>query len=134
MARQNPIKYVFNVSKPFKEVRHYKSETKITVPNLLTTDLNISKDRRYNNSQNVSYWLKIREKQKWSKVITGLKATNKSLLYYGDIPTQQSNRNIPTHLLVFKFNRGGSQLIIYLYQNYYPSNIQKLQSILSNHY
>lgn len=131
MAKQNPIKCVYNASKIFKEVRHYKSEKPITETNLLTEKINISKDRKFNNSINVSYWLKIRCKNKWSNAITGLKDTHIPLVYYGDIATISNGKKIPKHLLIFHFTPGGNSVTIYLFENYYPFNTQELNQILN---
>lgn len=133
MTKQKPIKIVYNVSKTFKEVRHYKSVEPILNTNLLTSEINISKDRKFNNSRGVSYWIKIRHPKKWSKVISGLKSTKRPMLYYGDIPTVLNGRKIPKHLLVFRFVKVENSLTIYLYENYYPTTERELQIILSKH-
>lgn len=131
MAKQTYFKHVYNVSKVFKEVRHYLSEKPIIEHDFLTETINISKDRKFNNSQNVSYWLRIREQKKWSKVITGLKTTNIPLLYYGDIATSTNGRKLPRHLLIFHFNSGGSKVTVYLFKDYYPSNNEELIRTIS---
>jgi len=127
--------YVFNVTKQFKQVRHYQSEKELAETNLLTSTINISKNRMFNNSKDARYFLKIRNGKHWSKTTTsGLLATNKSLLYYGDIAKNVNGIFKKTHLLIFRFNRGGTQLKIDVYKNYYPSNTNKLQNILAKYY
>lgn len=133
MATQTPTQYKFKAFKCFKQVRHYQSENNLTATDLLTDTINISKDRSFNNSKGVSYWLKIREVKKWSKAVTGLKRTSNKLLYYGDIATSTNGVYKPTHLLIFKFVAGGREVSIDIYTNYYPKNQAELQNILSNY-
>ena len=133
MATQTPAQYNFKAVKCFKQVRHYQSEKKLTATDLLTTTINISKDREFNNSRGVSYWLKIRDVKKWSKAVTGLKRTSNQLLYYGDIATSKNGVHKPTHLLIFKFTPGGKELLVFLYKHFYPKNNTELQSILSKY-
>lgn len=131
MAKQNPIRCVFNVSKIYNEVRHYESEISLKETVLLTDLINISKDRQFNNSKNVSYWLKIRQNNKWSSAITGLKTTHIPLVYYGDIAIKINGINKPTHLLIFQFEPGGKRVVIYLFNNFYPQNTQELNQLLN---
>lgn len=127
-------KYVFNVSKEFKQVRHYQSEKELE-NDLLTSTINIAKNRMFNNSKDARYFLKIRNGKSWSKTTTsGLLETNKSLLYYGDIAIHTNGVFKKTHLLIFKFNRGGTILNIDVFKNYYPRNNSELQNILANYY
>lgn len=132
MATQ-PIQYTFKAVNCFKQVRHYQSERELTATDLLTSTINISKDREFNNSKGISYWLKIREAKKWSKAVTGLKNTSNQLLYYGDIPTKINGMYKPTHLLIFKFVAGGQKVSIDVYYNYYPKHQAELQNILSKY-
>ena len=79
-------KYVFNVSKEFKQVRHYQSEKELVKNDLLTSTINISKNRMFNKSKDARYFLKIRNGKNRSKTITsGLLTTGNNLVYYGDI-------------------------------------------------
>ncbi len=133
MATQQPTQHIFKAIKCFKQVRHYQSEKELTATDLLTTTINISKDREFNNSKDVSYWLKIRDVKKWTKAVTGLKRTKNSLLYFGDIATSKNGVYKPTHLLIFKFRPGGKELLVYLYKHFYPRNTTELQNILSNY-
>ena len=134
MAKHNPIKTVFKEVKRFKQVRHYQSENKAIQTNLLTSLINISKDREFNNSKGVLYWLKIREVKKWSSNITGLKRTKNNFVFFGDIPTKRNGIFKPTHLLIFVFNHQGTAVNIYLFNNYYPLNKRELQNVLSKYY
>lgn len=126
-------KYVFNVSKKFKQVRHYQSEKELE-NDLLTSVINISKNRMFNNSKDARYFLRIRNGRHWSKTTTsGLLITSNKLLYYGDLAIKTNGVFKKTHLLIFKFNRRGTILKIDIYKNYYPSNKKELQNILSKH-
>jgi hypothetical protein len=126
--------HVFKVSKQFKQVRHYQSEKELE-NDLLTSIINISKNRMFNNSKDARYFLRIRNGKHWSKTTTsGLLETNKSLLYYGDIAKKVNGIFKKTHLLIFKFNRGGTELKIDVYKNFYPRNTTELLKVLSNYY
>lgn len=126
-------KYVFNVSKEFKQVRHYQSEKELeNAP--LTSTINVSKNRMFNNSKDARYFLRVRNGKRWSKTTTsGLLETNKSLLFYGDIAKKSNGIFKKTHLLIFKFNRGGAVLKIDLFKDYYPKNKTELQEILNQY-
>ena len=130
MALEQPIKYVFKAFKSFKDVRRYKSVKELKYDRIITSKINISKDRKFNNSKGILYWLKFRISTKWSEAITGLKVTSNPLIYYGNIATTQNGIYKPTHLLVFKFNAGGTILKIDFYRNYYPKNNKELYQIL----
>ncbi len=126
-------KHVFNVTKEFKQVRHYQSEKELE-NDLLTSTINISKNRMFNNSKGAMYFLRIRNGKRWSKTTTsGLLTTPNKSLYYGDIPKKINGVYKKTHLLIFKFAPGGKQISIYVYKNYYPSNNKELQNILSKY-
>ena len=127
-------KYVYNVVKEFKQVRHYQSENKLE-NDLLTPIINISKNRRFNNSKDAMYFLRIRNGKRWSKTTTsGLLTTSKSLLFYGDIAKNINGVFKKVHLWIFQFTPNGKKINIYVYKNYYPSNKTELQSILSKFY
>jgi hypothetical protein len=132
MATQQPTQHIFKAVKCFKQVRHYQSEKELN-NDLLTSSINIGKDREFNKSKNVSYWLKLREPKKWGKNITGLKKTKNPYVYFGDIPTIKNGVHKPAHLLVFVFNKTGTKLKIHLYKNYYPSNKNELNNILAGY-
>lgn len=127
-------KYVFNVTKEFKQVRHYQSEKELE-NDLLTSTINISKNRMFNNSKDARYFLRIRNGKKWSKTTTsGLLTTSKNLLFYGDIAIKTNGVYKKTHLLIFKFAPKGTVINIHVYKNYYPKNNHELNNILSNYY
>jgi len=127
-------KHVFNVTKEFKQVRHYQSEKELET-DLLTSTINISKNRMFNNSKDAMYFLRIRNGKRWSKTITsGLLTTSKSLLFYGDIAKNVNGVFKKTHLLIFQFTPNGKQINIYVYKNYYPISKTELQNILSKFY
>lgn len=127
-------KYDYIVLKQFKQVNHYRCINNPTDLTLITSTVNISKNRRFNNSKDALYFLKTRIGNKWSdKIVSGLIKTSNPLVYYGDIPVMVNNTYKKTHLLIFVFNSGGSELTIYLYKNYYPRTKQNLQNIISNY-
>jgi hypothetical protein len=132
MATQ-PIRHVYNECKRFQHVRHYQIE-KEHENDLLTSTINISKNRLFNKSKDALYFLKVRNGNKWNSTNTsGLLKTSNPLIFYGDIATQLNGIYKKTHLLVFVFNRGGSELEIYIYNRYYPKNTEELQKIISKY-
>ncbi len=134
MAKQ-PTQYIFNVCKEFKQVRHYQSEKELVETDPLTSVINISKNRMFNNSKGAMYFLRIRNGKKWSKTTTsGLLTTKRKSLYYGDIAKRINGIYKKTHLLIFKFAPKGTAINIYVFKDYYPKNNHELQNILSNYY
>lgn len=126
MATQNtPVKHLFRVVNPerYKEVRHYelKSGTEIS---FLPHWANISRNREFNKSQDVAFWYKSKDLNgiKWTKVITGLKRTRNSKVYFGDIPKIVNGKYLPRHLLIFVFSTDSMVLTIYAYKDFYPSD------------
>ena len=130
MATQ-PKRYVYNIYKVYKEVRHYQCTKELNKDELITSTINISKNRKFNNSIGVLYWLKIRKNKKWSKLITGLKTTSDPLVYFGDIPKITNNSFIPQHFIIFRFKKEGIQLIIEVFKNYYPKTDKELHYYLN---
>jgi len=127
-------KYTFIMCKEFKQVRHYFCEKELE-NDLLTSTINISKNRMFNNSKGVRYFLRIRNGKRWSKTVTsGLLTTSNNLLFYGDIAKKTNGVFKKTHLLIFLFTPNGKQINIYVYKNYYPKSKQELQNILSKFY
>ncbi|HIE45535.1 MAG TPA: hypothetical protein EYP87_05075 [Flavobacteriaceae bacterium] len=69
------------------------------------------KTQSYANKYNT----KTRVGNKWSdKIVSGLIRTSNPLVYRGDILVMVNNIYKKTHLLIFVFNHGGSELTIYL--------------------
>lgn len=128
MATQHK-KYVFRVLKRFGTTRHYQSEITLNPNDLLTSKINISIDRGFSNAKNIRYWFKLRNDNKWSNTITGLKITSNNRLYYGDIPYRNGK---PQHLLIFIFKNKDEELLIHVYRDFYP-NSKELQRILDNY-
>ena len=121
MIRQ-PIRHHFEVCKTFKEVRHYQLTEVENGDNQLSEIINISKDRHFSNAKGLLYWLKLRVNDKFTKPLTGLKKTNYSQIFFGDIAKRTNAGYIPTHLLIFRFLEGDKVLIIDYYPNYYPKS------------
>ncbi len=135
MAPQKPIEYRYKVSKKFKQVRHYQCLEGLSNTELVTSSIHISKNRYFNNSKDAYYFLKIKEGDFWAKKNTsGLLKTRDPLIYLGDLAINCNGYYKSIHLLVFVFNPGGSELIIYLYKDYYPKTEYDLQQIISNYY
>lgn len=131
MATYKLNRYVFSVFKEYKEVRHYQYTKELTKGDLITSTINISKNRKFNKSIGVLYWLRLRQNNKWSKPITGLRKTQNSMVYYGDIPKIIYKTYIPQHLLIFRFKKEGTQLIVEVFKNYYPKTDKELDYYLN---
>ncbi len=109
----------FEISKgKYKEVRHYELIATKNGNPVLSEKVNISKDRKFSKSK-ASYWLKIREDNKWSKCLTGLFPTPKGMVYYGDTMNK-------TNLLLFKFSEMGHRLTVYFFPRFYTRDITGL--------
>ena len=96
----------------YQGVRHYElTATKNGNP-VLPEKVNISKDRQFSKSK-ASYWLKIREDNKWSKCLTGLFPTSNGMVYYGDTEKRKN-------FLLFIFTDSDKKLTIYFFSKFYP--------------
>ncbi len=83
-------------------------------PFLNSSKLNISKDRNCASS-NPSYWLKIREGNKWSGNITGLFKTKANLTFRGDHNKRES-------LILVRFSDNAETLTIFFFEGFYTGN------------
>ena len=80
--------------------------------------INISKDRQCASS-NPSYWLKIREENKWSKNITGLFLTKEKNLFRGDHNKRKS-------LMLFRFSDNAETLTIFFFKDFFTGNLSEV--------
>lgn len=119
MATQ-PIKHVYTeINKgKYKSVNHFELVRVKNGKPLLSKLLNLSKNQHFALST-PDYWLKARQGNKWSKCITGLFRTDYKNIYKGDIDKRK-------HLLLFKYNVEGGELIIYYFKNYYTNDLSKV--------
>lgn len=119
-----PIIHVFqeiNDGK-FKSVRHYELIKVENGNTKFSTLINISKDRQFAKS-NPDYWVKIRQSKKWSKPITGLFKTNQKGIFKGDL-------NYKKNLIIVKFEKDTSQIIIHCY-DYYTTDLSKVLNFIT---
>lgn len=115
----------------YKEVRHYQRTHGVHSENVKEF-VNISLQRHFNKSQNVSFWYKTAHKENgkrgaWSKPITGLFRTKYEGVYYGDI---QKNGH-KTQLLFFVFDEYFKRLVIVEYPSY-PKDLHGTIAYLSS--
>jgi hypothetical protein len=80
--------------------------------------INISKDRQCASS-NPSYWLKIREENKWSKNITGLFLTKEKNLFRGDHNKRKS-------LMLFRFSDNAETLTIFFFKDFFTGDLNQV--------
>ena len=107
----NPGKYA--------EVKHYELKEVTNGNKVLSTLINVSKNRKFARS-NPDYWLKIREGKKWiNPALTGLFKTNFPFIYKGD---SQHRKN----LIIAKFTKDASQVNIYYFKDYYTRDLKTL--------
>jgi hypothetical protein len=85
---------------------------------LNTKKLNISKDRGFAKS-NPSYWLKLREGNKWSDAISGLFVTQKKYFFKGDYNDKES-------LILFKFSDNAETLTVFFFEGFYSRNLDNI--------
>ncbi len=117
-----PKTFSFEVLKTFKTTRHYAPIIP-TNHGILSQPINISKDQGFAKSS-PDYWLKIRNKNKWSDNVTGLFHTGKSMFYYGDLNNKKDT-------LLFRFHSNGN-LTIYLFKDYFTKDINLILRTIQN--
>lgn len=128
MATQipQPITHVYkeiNEGK-YRSVKHYELIKASSKDTLLSELLNISDDRKCAKSS-PKYWLQIHDGKKWVKPrLTGLFETKDNNTYKGDIYKR-------THLLVFRFFEDKSTLMVYLFRNYFTSDLSKVSHFIN---
>jgi hypothetical protein len=99
----------------YKATIHY--ELANGKPLLGSSKINISKDRQCANS-NPSYWLKIREANKWSNNITGLFLTKEKSLFRGDHNKRKS-------LILFRFSDKAETLTVFFFEGFYTGDLNQ---------
>lgn len=121
MATQTPqpITHIYKeINKgKYKSVKHYElivNQNTTILPNLL----NISQNQRCAKSM-PEFWLKVRQRNKWSKDITGLFKTSLKNIYKGDT---QRRKN----LLIFLFTEDGNTLVVKYFKNYFTSDLNNI--------
>lgn len=87
---------------------------------IYTSAIRIEKQRGFNNSTNIDYWLVIKDKDKWSHCtrLTGLRAIKKGRAFYGD--QKEPNKGKPKSLLILQFSEDYKMLTVDYFPNFYP--------------
>jgi hypothetical protein len=103
--------------------------------NLLTDLLRVEKFQGKSNAKGINDYLRLRTAPSWakSKMITGLKITDKEGLYYGDWLEVNTNKEQKKTLLIFLFSEDRKTLFIDVYRGFYPNHYGILQSILKRY-
>lgn len=125
MATNTPITHVYNeinIGK-YKSVKHYELIEVKNGTTQLSNLINISKDRNCAQSM-PTYWLKIRQGNKWSRCITGLFKTSCPGVYNGDLQKKK-------HLIIFQFKDDINKLIVYVFNGYFTSEIRGIIKLLN---
>lgn len=124
-------RHVYTIERERKQYNCYQLE-KAENP-LLTSLLRIEKDRQYNNSKGLEYWLRLRNTNNWSncKLLTGLYKTKYKNIYFGDARTKQGKQ-----LIIFIFSKDKTKLTIDYYTTvnyaYLKDNINRLIEMYQN--
>jgi len=122
----NPTIHVFqefNVGK-YRSVKHFELLEIKNGSNLLTTKINLSKDRGFAKS-NPDYWIKIWQGNKWSeKTLTGLFKTNLPNVFYG-------YKGKKEHLIIFKFSKHSETVTIYFFENFFTNDLTNVLDIIN---
>lgn len=108
----------------YASVKHYEIQKTINGVNQLSKLLNISKNRNCAQSMPM-YWLKIRTEKKWSNCITGLFSTSEKNIFKGDTDKKKN-------LVLFKFSDNAKTLTVYLYPNYYTTDLSNLLTTIKD--
>lgn len=125
MATQIPTPTIHSYTEinpgKYAEVKHYELKEVINGNPVLSNLINVSKDRKFARS-NPDYWLKIKEGKKWkTPALTGLFKTDFPYIYKGDSERKK-------HLIIAVFAKDASQVNIYHFKEYYPSDLNPVIS------
>ena len=108
----------FNVGK-YRSVKHFELLEIKNGNNLLTTKINLSKDRGFAKS-NPDYWVKIWKGNKWSeKTLTGLFKTKTPNVFFG-------YKGKKEHLILFKFSNDSITITVYYFENFFTNDLTKV--------
>jgi len=124
---KKPVIHIFeevNFGK-FRSVRHYMLSGILDGVSLLSNAINISKDRQFSKAS-PDFWLKTRIGNKWSNCVTGLFKTGFKNIYKGDIDNKK-------HLVIFKFLRNDSVVLVFYYENYYTSDLSNILQFVNSY-
>jgi len=112
----------FNVGK-YRSVKHFELLEIKNGNNLLTTKINLSKDRGFAKS-NPDYWVKIWKGNKWAvKTLTGLFKTKLPNIYFG-------YKGKKEHLIIFKFSDDSNTITMYYFENFYTNDLSKVLELV----
>jgi len=112
----------FNEDK-YRSVKHFELVEIKNSSNLLTTKINLSKDRGFAKS-NPDYWVRTWQGSKWSaKTLTGLFKTKMPNVFFGYKGKKES-------LILFKFSNNGSTLTLYYFENFFTNDLTKVLDLI----
>jgi hypothetical protein len=97
---------------------------------ILSEKLRIEEYRNKSDAIGITKYLRLRTSTNWntSEKVTGLRPTDNPRVFYGD--RLQKNKK---SLLVFIFQKEGSQLYVDVYRSFYPKHKGILQKILKRY-
>ena len=108
----------FNVGK-YRSVKHFDLLEIKNGSSLLSTKINLSKDRGFAKS-NPDYWVKLWSGNTWSKkTLTGLFKTKLPNVYFG-------YKGKKEHLILFKFSNDSNTITIYYFENFFTNDLTKV--------
>jgi hypothetical protein len=129
------IRHVYNLSNELKSYSIYQFAEVKGNQNLLTEILRIEKFKGKSNATNINEYLRLRTTTNWQKcqMITGLRLTNRTGLFYGDWLKSNELDNPTKTLLIFVFSKDRKSLIIDVYRGFYPNHKEILQNIINTY-
>lgn len=129
------IRHTFKLSKELKSYLIFQFAEVTGTKNLLTDLLRIEKFQGKSNASNIAEYLRLKTTTNWntSPMITGLRPTLISDLFYGDWNKTDQFNNLKKTLLIFIFSKDKQTLIIDVYRGFYPNHKGILQNIINTY-
>lgn len=104
---------------------------------IYTSAIRIEKQRGYNSSKDIHYWLVIKDKDVWSHCtrLTGLRSIKKMRAYYGDQkePFASGPKGKPKSLIVLQFAEDHKTLVVDYFPMFYPYSKEMRAKIFEAH-
>ena len=111
------VRHIYKVERAKKVYTVYQLEPSTQTPQL--TDLiRIEQFRKFSKGTGFDDYLRLKNTTNWAKseMVTGLKKTNNSNLFFGD-RMHLGRKN----LIIFKFSKNREALLVDYYKGYYPT-------------
>jgi len=104
---------------------------------IYTSAIRVEKQRGFNSSKDIHYWLVIQDNDTWSRCtrLTGLRSIKKMRAYYGDQkePFVKSPKGKPKSLIILQFAQDNKSLVVDYFPMYYPYSNETRTKIFDTH-